>query len=165
MALSLVFNDPVFAEMERMVDRAFERSLGPLISESPNKGSGQEIFRTNAGRSAHAFDIIERKDAYELVADAPGFEPSDVTVELNDRTLTVHGKHAHERKQQEGERVWRSERRAVQFSRAFTLPDNAQLEGITASLDKGILTVRVPKVPDSAKPQPKKITVTSAAAA
>jgi hypothetical protein len=34
-------------------------------------------------------------------------------------------------------KVWRSERAAFSFARAFTLPDNANTEGITASIDNG----------------------------
>lgn len=40
----------------------------------------------------------------------------------------------------------RRERAFSSFSRSFTLPENVQEGGITANLDKGVLTVEVPKV-------------------
>lgn len=38
--------------------------------------------------------------------------------------------------------VWRAERSSFSFSRAFTLPDNAQADSICASMDNGVLKVR-----------------------
>jgi HSP20 family protein len=58
--------------------------------------------------------------------------------------------------------VVRRERHFSQFSRSFTLPDNIKEEGISASLDKGVLTVMVPKVEPAPKPEPKRITVKGA---
>jgi len=150
-----MFNDPAFSHMERAMDRAFERAFAPVLS-SPMSGCDLDLFR-GAG---HAFDIVEKPDAFELVADAPGFSPSDVNIELTDRVLTISGKHTSERKQQEGDRVLRSERRFMQFTRTFTLPDNTKPEDISAALDKGVLTVRVPKTPEAPNPEPKRITVT-----
>jgi HSP20 family protein len=65
----------------------------------------------------------------------------------------------HQEKDADG-KVWRSERAAFSFSRAFELPPNARAEGISASMDKGVLTVTVPKRDPPAKPEPKRIAVT-----
>jgi len=59
--------------------------------------------------------------------------------------------------------VIRRERHFSQFSRSFTLPDNVAEEGISARLDKGVLTVTLPKTQPAPKPQPKRITVAAAA--
>jgi HSP20 family protein len=56
----------------------------------------------------------------------------------------------------------RRERHFSQFTRSFTLPDNAREDGIAASLDKGVLTVTVPKAEPAPKPQPKRIAVQGA---
>ena len=68
-------------------------------------------------------------------SDAPGFKPSDISIELHEGALTVNGKRqeASEAKDEAG-KVWRSERHVHQFSRCFVLPDNANKEGIAASL-------------------------------
>lgn len=55
--------------------------------------------------------------------------------------------------------VVRRERHFSQFSRSFTLPDNIKDDDIRASLDKGVLTVTVPKVEPAPKAEPKRITV------
>lgn len=56
--------------------------------------------------------------------------------------------------------VVRRERHFSQFSRTFTLPEHVKEDGISASLDKGVLTVTVPKVEPAPKPEPKRIVVT-----
>lgn len=58
-----------------------------------------------------------------------------------------------------GLQVVRRERQIAQFSRSFSLPENVKEEGITASLDKGVLKVTVPKAEPTPKPEPKRITV------
>ena len=134
--------------------------------------------------TAGRFDILEHDDRYELVTDAPGFGASDISVELKDGVLTISGKHEatketkpaaaageerddkqqQQQQQPAGAKVWRRERVVQQFSRSFKLPDNAKPDDIAAHLDKGVLSVHVPKLPPAPKPQPKRIVVQSAPA-
>lgn len=117
-----------------------------------------------------------------MLADAPGFSATDVNVELVDKVLTITAKldnHARPHQQQTedgGEvkqatavarkpKVWLQERYPHTFSRSFHLPDNAETDNISANLDKGVLIVRVPKLPEPATPEPRRIQVQSAAGA
>jgi HSP20 family protein len=59
----------------------------------------------------------------------------------------------------EGYSVHRQERTASRFSRSFTLPCAVNGDAISASLEHGVLTVTLPKAPES---QPRQITVKSA---
>ncbi|KAG1665658.1 hypothetical protein FOA52_005448 [Chlamydomonas sp. UWO 241] len=54
-------------------------------------------------------------------------------------------------------RVLFSERCQPSFARAFKLPGNVVANSISASLDRGVLTVTVPKTPEKPKPQPTRI--------
>ncbi|KAG1679854.1 hypothetical protein FOA52_012768 [Chlamydomonas sp. UWO 241] len=56
-------------------------------------------------------------------------------------------------------RVVFSERRQPSFARAFKLPGNVVASSISASLDRGVLTVTVLKMPERPKPQPTRIKV------
>ena len=69
--------------------------------------------------------------------------------------LGVERKVVRENKDEEG-RVLCSERWNQHFSRSFTLPEGALPDGIQASMDKGVLTVTVPKAPPT---EPKRIKV------
>ncbi|PNW80469.1 hypothetical protein CHLRE_07g318850v5 [Chlamydomonas reinhardtii] len=113
-------------------------------------------------------DIVETPSGYELHADAPGLGPRDVKVELHNGVLQISGsrKLHHESKDLRG-RLLRRERTAYSFSRAFSLPENANPDGITAAMDKGVLVVTVPKRPHATAgpPAPKRIAVAAAPAA
>lgn len=77
----------------------------------------------------------------------------------NDNVLTISG----ERKREDHNpdvKFIRMERSAGNFMRKFTLPANADKEGITAACHDGVLTVTVPKLPPPEPPKPKSIEVT-----
>lgn len=47
----------------------------------------------------------------------------------------------------------------VSFSRSFTLPEDISEDDISASLDKGVLIITLPKAEPTPKPEPKRIAV------
>lgn len=53
----------------------------------------------------------------------------------------------------------------VAFSRTFALPEDVKEDDISASLDKGVLTVVLPKAEPASKPAPKRFTVQAGPAA
>jgi HSP20 family protein len=89
-----------------------------------------------------------------LKADVPGLTEKDVQLQLTQDVLTVSG----ERKSDapDGYSVHRQERQPTRFSRSFTLPYKVTADAITATLENGVLTVTLPKAPES---QPRQITV------
>ena len=106
---------------------------------------------TQATSYIPAFNVVERQDAYYISADLPGVVEEDVDVTVQDNHLIVSGsRKAEERK--EGENYFIYERRSGNFSRAFALPENADSESIEASLNNGVLELRVAKR-ESAKPR------------
>mmetsp|Transcript_9525 Transcript_9525/g.19854 ORF Transcript_9525/g.19854 Transcript_9525/m.19854 type:complete len:166 (+) Transcript_9525:93-590(+) len=165
MALSLFneFYEPRLGRMERMLDTMLGQSFGDLAAPSAPFG-GQWIAPSPQQRAGHAFDIVEKPNAFELVADAPGFKPENISVQLDNNVLTVKGQVQEERKEEHEGRVRRAERQVRSFSRTFTLPENTKPDDISANLDKGVLTVTVPKAPEEPKPEPKRITVHAPAA-
>jgi len=98
-------------------------------------------------------DVRENDTSYTVTAEVPGAKKEDVNLELNGNTLTVSGK-VEDEKKQEGEKHYRYERSFGTFTRSFSLPKDADLEGIKASHENGILHVEIPKKP---KEEPKKI--------
>lgn len=103
------------------------------------------------GRWAPAVDLIEREDVFLLVADLPGVDPADVSIEVEGDVLTLAGKRDVRHGTQKGGFV-RAERAAGAFRRQLTLPDGVDADAIEAHFDAGVLEVRVPK-PEAAKPR------------
>ncbi len=105
-----------------------------------------------------SFDVKETKDAYLFKADLPGVDEKDLDLSLTGNRRTVSGKREEEHKEKEEEgHYFAYERKYGSFSRSFTLPEGVDLEGVSADLKNGELTIRIPKRPEV---QSKKITLT-----
>ena len=98
-----------------------------------------------------AVDLVETDESFVLRADLPGLSEEDIKIEFEDGTLTVSGerKAEHESK---SEGYYRVERAFGSFSRSLTLPQGTDPEAVTASFDRGVLEVRIPK-PEQRKPR------------
>jgi len=102
-------------------------------------------------RWAPAMDLVESGDHYVLKLDLPGLNEDDITLEIEDSTLTVSGERRFEQEVDEGG-FHRVERSYGTFSRSLTLPPGIDPEGFTAEFDRGVLEVRIPK-PEERKPR------------
>ena len=83
-----------------------------------------------------------------VLAQAPGLDPQAIEVQMDRGLLTIKGERREE-KVDETERYSRIERRHGVFHRRFALPDSADPDGITASGHNGVLTISIPKRPES----------------
>ena len=104
-----------------------------------------------------AMDLVERDDHFLLTADLPGLSEADVSIEVVDDVLTISGERKTERETKD-EGYVRVERGYGSFRRSLTLPEGVDPAAVTASFDKGVLEVRVPK-PAERKPRRVAITV------
>ncbi len=87
-------------------------------------------------------DVEETDDAYVVEVELPGVKGDDISVEVAGRRLTVSG----ERKERERVGILRRQTRTVgRFHYEVVLPGDVDEEGVEASLDEGVLSVRVPK--------------------
>jgi HSP20 family protein len=80
-----------------------------------------------------------------LRMDVPGMGPEDVDIQVSGNMLIVRG----ERSEQHTERrkyMDRHERRFGSFTRTVTLPVGVTPGKVDATYDKGVLTIRVPRV-------------------
>ena len=104
-----------------------------------------------AQRWVPPMDLIEAEDHYVLKADLPGIAEEDISIEVQDGTLTISGERKAEH--EKTEKGWyRIERSFGGFSRALTLPDGVDPDGVNASFDRGVLSVHIPK-PAERKPR------------
>ena len=106
---------------------------------------------TGAQRWVPAMDLTEADDHFVLRADLPGLGEDDVSIEIQDSTLTISGERKAEH--EERQRGWyRVERSFGRFSRSLTLPEGVDADAVEAHFDKGVLEVRIPK-PAERKPR------------
>jgi HSP20 family protein len=115
--------------------------------DSPASGAADGPMR----RWAPAMDLVEGEDHYVLKADLPGMDEGDVRIELEDDTLAISGERKAEHADAKDGYV-RVERAFGAFHRSLTLPRGVDPEQITASFDKGVLEVRIPK-PQESRPR------------
>lgn len=87
-------------------------------------------------------DIEESDDSYLLDVELPGVRREDVSVEVTDGRLVVAG----ERRERQRVGLLRYQTRTTgRFRFAITLPVEVDRDGVTATLNNGIVTVTVPK--------------------
>jgi HSP20 family protein len=127
----------------------FSRLFGDRMPELYGAVESTGTPRTN---------ISETDTAYLLSFELPGLEDKDIQVDLHDHTLTVTAERKDDRETSNA-RWHRVEHRYGQFQRAISLPQDAANSGIEAVYQKGVLTVTVPKAPES---RPTKIQVRGA---
>jgi HSP20 family protein len=141
--MALVRWEPVreLTSLQNEMNRLFN-----TVFDTPTTANGGTLRRW-----IPAMDLVETDDHFVLKADLPGLAEGDVSVEVEDNVLTVSGerKSEHEDKREGYVRV---ERSYGAFRRSLTLPDGIDPEAVTASFDKGVLEVRIPK-PEERKPR------------
>lgn len=113
--------------------------------------------RARTEQAAPTPRLYDEGEVLVLSMDVPGLSRDDLDITVLGRRLTVKG----ERKvaAPEGYQALRQERSAWRFARTWSLPVPVNSETAEASLDNGVLTVRMPK---AAEARPHRITVRGA---
>ena len=140
--------DP-FREYSTLQDRMnhlFRNSYG---------SEGQEALTTTS--FAPAVDVYEDEHQVSLKIEVPGVDEKDIDIRVENNTLTVTGERKIEKEEKE-ENYRRMERQYGSFTRTFTLPTTVDTEKVSASYDKGVLKISLPKKAE-AKPKQIKINV------
>lgn len=90
-------------------------------------------------------DVIDEGDKYRLEADLPGFDKSDIGIELQNDMLTISASHNENKdeKDKNGKYV-RRERRSSSYTRSFKA-EGLKPEDIDAKYENGVLSITVPK--------------------
>jgi HSP20 family protein len=144
-----------FQNLRREIDRVFENFHHGLSAFGRTR-TEFEPFRLLAGGwgSTPAITMIEKENAYELTAELPGMDESNVELKVAGGVLTIKGEKKEEKEEKSGDYVL-SERRFGSIQRSIPLPEGIDLERIEASFKKGVLTVTMPKTPEAQKSERK----------
>jgi HSP20 family protein len=142
-----------FREMEELLDR-YTRTLGSQAQLPGSSGDREALSRPDW---LPAVDIIEKKDRFVLKVELPEVRKEDVRVAIDNGVLTISGERRMELDEEDKDSQHRRvERLYGSFSRSFTLPEEADENGIDANYKDGMLMLSIPKV---AKPEPRAIEV------
>jgi HSP20 family protein len=131
----------------------FDRYMESFFGESPMTPA------VSFGREP-AVDIKETAETYELTAELPGYDEKNIEVHVDGGVLTIESKKEEKAERNVSpekdekavkERYVIRERRSASFSRSFKLPENADMEAITANFKNGLLCLEIKKRAETKK--------------
>lgn len=88
-------------------------------------------------------NIIENENGFEIEMSVPGFSKNDIQVNLENKFLKISAEHKAEN-EKETDKIHRREFNFQSFERSFKLPENIDLEKISAKSNNGILRITLP---------------------
>jgi HSP20 family protein len=144
---ALAERDP-FAALRREMDTLFDG----FFSGFGEPAQGLTSFNPRV-------DVTENDKEVRITAELPGVEEKDVEVSLSGDAITIKGE-KREEKEEKGEEQYRLERSYGAFRRTFSLPCEVDAAKASASFNKVVLSITLPKTAQAAKS--KKIAVKTA---
>ncbi len=133
----------VMRKMAEEMDQLFERFIGRPMANRTGQGG-------MAGKWMPSIEIRQHENHLHVYADLPGIKKEDVHIEILHDKLTIEGQR-HEHHYQTAEGYKRSERSYGRFYRMIPLPQGVDPESIKASMQDGVLEIRVPLPMQSAQ--------------
>ena len=119
--------DKIFDQMMNKQFPAFQEEVGVSF----NQGAYPKV------------NIYEYDDKIGIIAEIPGLDKKNVSVEVEENMLTISGdKHGVE---DEGAKCITRELKHSSFKRSFNLGDHLDGEDISAAFKDGMLTISIPK--------------------
>ncbi len=88
-------------------------------------------------------DVKADSEAYEITAAVPGLKAEDLQIEILEDVVTLRGKT--EERSQESDGYLLREIGSGEFSRSLRLPDPLDASKAEATVQNGVLTLRIPK--------------------
>lgn len=133
----------------------------PFATESEEFPAGLRVFQDSLSRLfsepasrpwSPAVDISETENELILKADVPDIDAKNVSIQLENGTLTLKGERRFEEEKNGHKGFHRIERSYGSFVRAFSLPDTVDGDKVKADYKNGVLTITLPKK-EVAKPK------------
>lgn len=106
---------------------------------------------------AGAIDLVEEDNLFRISAELPGVEAKDIDVSASDTTLIVKANKQNERNEQ-AQTYYLHEREYGLFQRFVEIPAGVDHNKIEATFTNGVLTIELPKMPNTVR-QHKKIRI------
>lgn len=132
------------AGVQRDMDRLFGELTGRFLT---GMGDAERFMR----KFVPTVNVSETDKEITVRAELPGLEAKDVDVSVAEDHITIQGEKKIEKTSKE-ENVHLMESAYGAFKRVIALPDNVDFAKVEAVFKNGVLTVTMPKKPDSTKP-------------
>ena len=115
-----------FESLRREVDRLFEdfQLASWRLPFAGGLFDVQPLWRGEIGK-VPAVDIVDTDKAYEITAELPRMDESNIDVKFSDGTLTIKGE-KRDNKEEKKKGYYLSERRYGAFQRSFGVPDGGR---------------------------------------
>ncbi len=140
MALKTPLAD-LHSEVNRIFDRAFQGFGFPAPTGEERLPSFERL--ENAVLKPRV-DISGSEEEYAVAVELPGVEEKDISVELKGDTLIIRAEKKREEKT-EDKGWYRVERSYGAFQRVLSVPEDADVDGVKAKYDNGVLNISLPR--------------------
>jgi|SRR5579862_4068813 len=140
MLRTLVNVDPTneYRSIEELFDRFFGQPTRPVPAST-----------------TLPIDIVEREGNLLIKAAVPGIDPKELEITVEKNVLSIRGETKSDLNT-ETDKVYRREVSYGSFSRSIRLPENLDLNAVSADFQNGLVTVTIPRIPE---PEPQVIRV------
>ena len=126
------------------IDREIDRLFSGFFADAP------AWFSQRGAPAFPALNAWEDEQALHIEAELPGFAMSDLDITLNGRTLTIAG--SRNESPAENASFHRRERPQGRFTRTLTLNTDIDADKVSATLERGVLGITLPKA-EAVKPR------------
>ena len=133
----IIDRDSFLTPFDKMFDELVQHSFPEI-----NKQVGVNPFQ---GTAYPKVNVYEYDDKVGVVAEIPGLDKKDLSIDVEDGVLTIAG-NKHGLFDDTGAKVIRRELKHSSFKRQFELGELLDGEKIKASFKDGLLSVEIPKV-------------------
>ena len=134
------------AGFRRLFDEPFASSMERACCSSAEENEWKPLV-----------DVVDSKDGILLKVEIPGVKQEDISISVEENTLTVKGERKQESQVNE-EGYSRFERSYGAFQRSVLLPPTVDADRVKATYKDGVLEVQLPKK-EEAKPKTIKVEI------
>ncbi|MFX1477049.1 MAG: Hsp20/alpha crystallin family protein [Promethearchaeota archaeon] len=141
--------DQVFDELDRYFNNFWKPSrYWNFEPFTLSRFDDEKFFRTPLT------NVKDEGDNYSVTAELPGLDKGDIEISIHDGILEIKGEQKEELEEKK-EGFMRREYHSSSYHRSFTIPENVDEDHIDAKLDKGVLTLKLPKKEEEKKEKKK----------
>ena len=138
------FSDDLFSELEQLQRQLVGRNIVSNI-------------RPVARGSFPAINLGSTPSSVEVYAFVPGVDAKSLDIQIDKNLLTLQGEHNLALPKEDNKlTVYAQERFSGKFKRVITLPDDVDVNKVTASYKEGVLHISIQR---RAEAQPKRIEI------